>query len=153
MKYTKAQTQEALGQLQRNIQPGQTLRTIVTHVSRSGMSRSIRVLDGFNDISWLVARVLDESMDDRNGGIRVSGCGMDMGFDIVYRLGYRLWPNGYNCIGENCHDADHSNGMPQVQQYTKDTCPGKPCGDGCDHIGAPQVHHKSGGYALRQQWL
>ena len=137
MKYTKTQTQEALEQLQRNIQPGQTLRTIVTHVSRSGMSRSIRVLDGFNDISWLVARVLDERMDDNNGGLRVSGCGMDMGFDTVYRLGYALFPNGFTCTGKSeeygksCPASDHVNGD---RDYTP-------------HI------HKSGGYALRQQWL
>jgi hypothetical protein len=36
-------------------------------------------------------------MDDRladDGGIKIGGCGMDMGFDLVYSLGATLWPNG-----------------------------------------------------------
>ena len=31
---------------------------------------------------------------DKTGGLRVSGCGMDMGFHVVYNLGYALWPDG-----------------------------------------------------------
>jgi hypothetical protein len=27
-------------------------------------------------------------------GITIGGCGMDMGFELVYQLGYALWPNG-----------------------------------------------------------
>ncbi len=134
MRYSKAQKQEALDTLKEVVFPGDKIHTIVTHVSRSGMSRSIRTIllrDGHRDISYLVARVLEERMDENNGGIRVSGCGMDMGFDTVYRLGYKLFPNGFNCIGEKCPSSDHVNG-------DKDYTP---------HI------HKSGGYALKQEWL
>lgn len=30
----------------------------------------------------------------RNGGIKCDGCGMDMGFQLVYSLGRTLWPLG-----------------------------------------------------------
>ena len=137
MRYSKTQTQEAQEAqdiLKEVIFPGDKIHTIVTHVSRSGMSRSIRTLllrDGHRDISYLVARVLDEPMDNNNGGLKVTGCGMDMGFDIVYRLGYHLFPNGFTCTGEKCPASDHVNGD---RDYTPHT-------------------HKSGGYALRQEWL
>jgi hypothetical protein len=32
--------------------------------------------------------------DGKREGLRVSGCGMDMGFDIVYNLGRFLFPKG-----------------------------------------------------------
>ena len=34
----------------------------------------------------------DKRADD--GGIKIGGCGMDMGFYLVYNLGYTLYPNG-----------------------------------------------------------
>ena len=135
MKYTKTQTAESLEYLHEALKPGDMIHTIVTHVSRSGMSRSIRTLiikdSSHRDISYLVARALDERMDEHNGGIKVSGCGMDMGFETVYRLGYALYPEGFTCIGEKCPANDHSNGDRNYNPHL----------------------HKDGGYALRQQWL
>lgn len=45
------------------------------------------------DISGLAADATSNGWDDR-GGVRVGGCGMDMGFHIVYTLGHAMWPNG-----------------------------------------------------------
>ena len=87
------------------------------------------------DVSWAVARVLDEPMDRKQGGLKVSGCGMDMGFHVVYSLSRSLWPNGFRCSGEKrrCGSNDHSNSpYPKRDGRTK---------------------HSDGGYALDHQWL
>jgi hypothetical protein len=47
-------------------------------------------------IGWLAGNlgVGGGSYDRDKEGVRVSGCGMDMGFHLVYSLGAKLWPNG-----------------------------------------------------------
>jgi hypothetical protein len=76
---------------------GTVARTILRHVSRSGMLRVISVIaPGFNDVTWRVAKVLGWSTDARHSdGLRVGGCGMDMGFHTVYNLSSKLWDDGY----------------------------------------------------------
>lgn len=74
--------------------------TVMNHVSQLGMTRHINCLIPYQDdmcklgircISWEVARVLEEKRDRNDGGVVVKGCGMDMGFDLIYRLSYRLY--------------------------------------------------------------
>lgn len=125
----EADREDAIRELKRLIKPGQTIYTILKHVSRSGMSRVIdvvipyryyedeyplkpenervypaecdysaepkRVFKGLKcrSISWLVGRACGYRCDDR-GGLKVGGCGMDMGFHVVYRLGSTMWPEG-----------------------------------------------------------
>jgi hypothetical protein len=49
---------------------------------------------------WLsghTANVLDSvkrGTDPRSEGLTVDGCGMDMGYSVVYSLGYAMWPKG-----------------------------------------------------------
>lgn len=73
---------------------GATVYQSVTHVAKSGMSRSITNMVIVENepvkIDWAVARVLGESCDQKNGGVKVSGCGMDMGFHIVNYLSYAM---------------------------------------------------------------
>jgi hypothetical protein len=135
MKYSKTEIQQSKEYLFENVKAGDTLYTILRQVSRSGMSRHISVLTSSHyDITHLVAKVLGERRNEYDGGLVVGGCGMDMGFEVVYRLGYALYPDGYDCIGEKCHDADHVN-TPYPPKATN------------------TIHHKSGGYAFKQQWL
>ena len=65
----------------------------VVSVSQSGLSRCMRlyVLNGSDliDVTAIAARVLDYSM--RNGCMVVRGCGMDMVWDTLRRLGERLY--------------------------------------------------------------
>jgi hypothetical protein len=74
-----------------------TAYTVLRHVSSSGMSRDISVktvIDGeIRDITYTVAEALGEKIKDKNGQrvIRVSGCGMDMGFHLVYSLSSALY--------------------------------------------------------------
>jgi hypothetical protein len=90
---------ECLAILRKLIKPGREIYTAVTHEAQSGMSRSIELYliqgrDDVRKITYHVARVLSERIDQRNGGVIVTGCGMDMCFGTVYRLGQKLWPNG-----------------------------------------------------------
>jgi hypothetical protein len=79
------------------LKPGDVVTTVLFHVSASGMSRDIGVIiareDRVIDITWQVAQALDYPLAKKQG-LRVSGCGMDMGFHIVYALGSTLWPDG-----------------------------------------------------------
>ena len=74
------------------IKEGQTVYTSVKSVSSSGMSRtmSLYVVDGdrIQNITYYVAQALKWPLVEKNGSrvLRVSGCGMDMGFHTVYTL-------------------------------------------------------------------
>lgn len=91
---------EAIKYLQGMLKPGDTVYCILRNVSRSGMSRQIDFLVAKSDagckphhISHWIARALDYPQAD-GGALKVGGCGMDMGFEVVYNLGRALWPNG-----------------------------------------------------------
>jgi hypothetical protein len=66
--------------------------TILRHVSASGMSRDISLIYIKNGepyhINYSAAKATGDRLVSRNGhdAIRVHGCGMDMGFHIVYGL-------------------------------------------------------------------
>lgn len=130
---TRMDKDEALKQLREEFKPGDTVYTILRHRSKSGMMRYISPVVDMHDWTYQVATVTGRTVSDRYEGVRCDGCGMDMGFDLVYSLGACLFPDGFECIGEKCPSNDHSNG-------DRDYTPG-------------HVVHKSGGYALRQRWL
>ena len=73
-----------------------TLYTSLKHVSSSGMSRDMKVLavvDGqIRDVTWYVSKIIG-TLKERNGQrvIRVGGCGMDMGFHVVYTVSAVLY--------------------------------------------------------------
>lgn len=106
------------------IKPGMRVRTILRHVSQSGMTREIScvVVDPRDNemfcIDYLVSRAIGYRIG-RHGGIVCGGVGMDMGFHLVYVLGRTLWPNG------TPKPHGKRNGQPD-----------------CD-----------GGYALKHDWL
>ena len=94
----KAARREYVARILRGmLKPGQTVFTILRHVSSSGMSRRISLVvpegDGIRCIDTLAADLLGDRVHD-SGGIVVTKCGMDMGFHLVYNLGARLWPDG-----------------------------------------------------------
>lgn len=142
---------EAITRLRELLQPGDTVHTILRHVSRSGMSRSISVIiaapadykatpgDTYEpvDISYFVAVATGMSLDTRHDGVRIGGCGMDMGFALVYSLSHALWPDGVPCTGKGCPSNDHSNGDRDYTPHSEER----------PHL------HSDGGYALRHRWL
>ena len=136
---------ESVLKLRETLKPGDTVYTILRSVSRSGMNRRISLCVGrgadVKDITWDAAHAMNDPIKNRAGyvqdvGISVGGCGMDMGFHLVYNLSRILFPNGFVCSGETCPSNDHCND-PECH-YT--TFTGK-------------MHTGDGGYALNQRWL
>lgn len=88
---------DSIQRLRKWLRPGDRVFTRVDHVSSSGMSREISCFISRGreviNISWYVARAL-EYTQGKNDGIKIQGCGMDMGYHIIYSLGAVLWPNG-----------------------------------------------------------
>jgi hypothetical protein len=98
MRYTKTDQAEARELLKKYLKPKTVVYTKLKHVSSSGMSR---VIDLFvikkNEpirLTWAVAALCDYSYDRKYEGLKVGGCGMDMGFAVVHDLGYTMWPKG-----------------------------------------------------------
>lgn len=94
-----AEREQAKDDLRKLLKPGATVYTILNHKSASGMSRCISLAIGQKDgsilkLDYLVAKARGEHIDNTHGGLKVGGCGMDMGFHLVYNLGCMLWPNG-----------------------------------------------------------
>jgi hypothetical protein len=80
--------------------------TIIRHVARSGMMREISVVIPITDDhhntrfvhpSYTIAGLLGWSYTDKHGNnaVIVGGCGMDMGFHLVYSLSSVLYGDGY----------------------------------------------------------
>ena len=126
---------EAIERLRELVKPGDTIYTSLEHVSRSGMSRWIDAYIMIDNeprrINRLVMYVFEQKIGRNHDGVYMGGCGMDMGFSLVYNLSYYLYPDGFTCTGEKCPSNDHSNGD---RDYTPH-------------------HHNSGGYALRHRWM
>jgi hypothetical protein len=101
VKYSKEEKETARERLS-FLKPGDVVYTQINSVSRSGMTRWIKpivIVD--NEPQWIgyhVAALLDEPLD-KNGGVKMTGCGMDMGFHLVYNLGWCLFPDGFKVEG------------------------------------------------------
>ena len=90
--------------LQKAFPKGSTAFTNVVHVSRSGMYRHISVHKPhiengeavcMQNYSAYIARVLGRSFKAKNYAVGVGGCGMDMGFELIYNLSAKLYGDGY----------------------------------------------------------
>lgn len=147
-KYTADQV-DAQCKLRAMLTPGTTVHTGLDHVSRSGMSRRISVYivrDGdITDITWLVAKAGYGKLHAQ-GGISMGGCGMDMGFALVYGVGRMLYPNGFPCTGSKGYTSSGRKARhPRCMSN--------------DHVNGDSVYRRGknhggdGGYALNQRWL
>lgn len=172
----EAARQESIEWLRDVLKPGDTVYCVLRHVSRSGMMRHIDFYQLCNGkaeprwLSWHIARALDMRTAEPMGSLKVGGCGMDMGFHVVYNLAATLYRGGVGCIGEGCLSNDHSNGD---RDYTPHSCRGSvDAGFGHSHgdthtvtgravkdelanLNPPRCchWHSDGGYALRSRWL
>lgn len=141
---TKAQQKErseAIEQLRQWIKPGDTVYTILDSVSRSGMTRHIRCLIptveqqacdchtytdaaphfvgapkvSFVHPNYSIAQALG-MRQAKSGSLIVSGCGMDMGFHLVYNLSSVLYGSGYDCLGKGrCPSNYHINHRDHIR--------------------------------------
>lgn len=139
-KATEQEQHEAIKRLREEIKPGGTIYTILRHVSGSGMSRSISLIQikrgQTYDWSYLVAKAIGEKIDQKHDGIKIQGAGMDMGFELVYRLSSKLYGHkrGYPCLGDKCPSNTHTN------DYNAPRGRGK------------GIRHNDG-YAISHRWL
>lgn len=126
----------AAAELREIFPPGSTATVLLRHVSASGMTRSISLISpDVQDVTYLLVR-LGLGKFDSHGGIKRGGCGMDMGFDLVYSMSRALYPGGFECVGTRCPSNDHSN----VAMY-------RAAGQ------EVPTHHTDGGYAVSHRWL
>ena len=153
---------EAINMLRDMLPPGSTVYCVLCSVSRSGMTREIKLYtfkDGDRQyLSGYVARVLDYAKRGKQDGNVVGGCGMDMGRHLVSNLSYALYPKGFGCIGKGdsgrpgtrCPSNDHANGDRDYKRH------GAPSAAMKNHP-RESLHvnhwHSSGSYALRCEWL
>ena len=102
MKVSKQEQDEARATLLKWLKPGDSVYCVLRHTSASGMSRRIDLYAVLQDntgrhrpqyLSGYAGIVLGYRRH-KDGGLIVSGCGMDMGFSLVYNLGATLWPDG-----------------------------------------------------------
>lgn len=125
--------QEAIARLRKVLKPGSTVHTILRHRARSGMFRVISLFITDTDykgktyircIDGDVCTILDRTYNRTHDGIPTGGCGMDMGYHLVYTLSRYLFPEGFKVPkGQHGRNGDTSG------------------------------HDKDGGYALNHRWL
>lgn len=154
-KAAQAERADALAKLREVLSPGDTVHTILRHVSRSGMMRHISLVivdprDGaLFDITWLAAKALQEPVDRSSGGIKVGGCGMDMGYHLVYHLSYTLFPDGFGDLSVT--DGVAGRVRPPSREKAAEYV-----GQGYvfrGRNGDPSGWDNDGGYALKHRWL
>lgn len=127
-KTSKAERDESIKQLKKWLKPGRSeVYCILRHVSSSGMARHIdfiTIRDGEPvHLTGYIAEVCGYRLAKQRGLV-VGGCGMDMGFAVVYDLGRTLWPKGFKLPkGKRGRNGDESG------------------------------HETDGGYALTSRWL
>lgn len=96
-RYYQHEQDEARKALLSYLPVGSTVSLVLTNVSRSGMSRTIKVLatnpntNQIDDVSWHVSRLLDLPLvESLTRSVRVTGGGMDMGLHLVDQLSKAL---------------------------------------------------------------
>lgn len=111
----EARREYCIAELLKLLQPGDKVYCLVRSVSSSGMSRKMSLYivrdNDIRSITSYVADILQWGIDDK-GYLKVSGCGMDMGFHTVYTLGRYLFRDGFKVEGRgrngdtSGHDSD-----------------------------------------------
>jgi hypothetical protein len=107
----QARIDQCKEELRKMLKPGDTVYTTLRHVSRSGMYRVINLyIIQDNEPRWISSWAADllEGFDNRHEGCKASGCGMDMGFNLVYNLSYTLFPDGYDDAEGHHNDGGYA---------------------------------------------
>ena len=155
-KQATTERDESITRLREWIKPGDTVYTVLEHVSRSGMQREIRVLlartadDGriyFIHPNHAIGKALGYRQGKRDGLI-VGGCGKDMGFHIVYSLSRVLFPEGFGIEGEY---PNGSKGRPKSPEMAAGAVKAGAKFHGRN--GDTSGWDNDGGYALHHEWL
>lgn len=96
---TAAERDEAIKMLKALLSEGDRVYTVIRSVSPSGMSRTMDVFlirgGNLRRITSYVCDALQYKWDTKRCCLSVRGCGMDMGFAVVYELAAVLFGDGY----------------------------------------------------------
>lgn len=160
---------EALAFIREHVPPGSKVKTTLRHVSRSGMQREIScfiVVDGsIRCIDWAVAGVTGYKIG-KHGGLVVGGCGMDMGFHLVYTMSSIVYGGGYKCLGDRrcpsnyhcnlhtwvtCQTCDGTGGHRDEEDSPCPTCGGRGRVSRSETESFDLVHID--GYAVGHDWM
>ena len=125
-------TKENIKELKKLIGRKHKVYTKIDHVSQSGMTRHIScyvVHKGeLHNVTYLVGAITDYRPSKKTYGLVVSGCGMDMGFHLIYTLSRIMYPKGFKSSLRN-----GVNGMnPKAKGYEWDN---------------------DGGYRINHEWM
>jgi len=158
---------------------GSTVSTQLLYVSKSGMLRSVAVMFGRPDgtvrnVSPLVAIATGEKMHKTTHGVSMGGCGMDMGFSLVYGLARALYSDQRDAdtfarlrTKRDAGEAFEPYERQHLTELENDDrvpfmCQG-PRGLNCpsnDHVNEWQTPnysttrlHSDAGYAVSQRWI
>jgi hypothetical protein len=171
-KQKQSERDEAIARLRETLKPGDTVFTVLRSVSRSGMNRKIdlyKIEDGSPQwLSRLAAKACDWTFDNKRDAVSVGGCGMDVGFHLVYSLSRVLFHDAFTCTGKGCPSNDHNNAYYHGKERECMVCR-KPVGDSTltrrngdsvhsypvcsEACAAGEWQHSDGGYALKHRWL
>lgn len=99
--------EDAIKRLRKLLPPGSKVYCLLRHCAKSGMSRRIDFFVIRKNTPTMITYAIKEALDNgytvnKEGGLNVSGGGMDMGFAIVYELGTALYPKGFK-LAKNQH--------------------------------------------------
>jgi hypothetical protein len=154
VKYSKEELSEARSALLKLLKPGDTVYTRLNHVSRSGMSRSITPIVIVDNepryMSWSVA-ILFGQVRDKYDGVTLNGCGMDMGFHLVYSLSRILFPDGFGMMSIDTYGYRNRHVTPKSPEHAARLVASgvKFSGRNGDDSG----WDTDGGFALDHRWL
>lgn len=90
---------EAIEELRELLPRDTEVLLVLEHVSSTGMTRHIKPYvttpTGMRHLSGLIEEAGFGKRFKKRDGIAVGGCGMDMGFHLVYTVSHYLWGDGY----------------------------------------------------------
>ncbi len=105
-RYTKTERDDSIVVLREWLHPGDTVFTILRHVSNSGMHRSItlvkiEVQDGRPEplfLDYHAVRAMGWRFDKHHDGVIIAGSGLDMGSHLVSILSATLFSGDRNAL-------------------------------------------------------
>jgi hypothetical protein len=156
---SKTDRQEAIARLHELLEPGDTITCVLRGVSRSGMTRWIDFYvvrpDDRNPREvvtlWLtrtIATACEYTYDRNKEALKIGGCGMDMGFAVVYDLCRVMYPDGFGVEGKlpSGHKIRPKTRAMAAKAVKRGATFYGRNGDGSGW-------DNDGGYALKHRWL
>jgi hypothetical protein len=94
----KLEIKTAKREIRKYVRPHTVVYTVLRRVNLFGTARWMDVFVMHRNrplrLTYYVATLLDYQQSAKDCSMYVKGCGMDMGWHVVYSLGCALWPKG-----------------------------------------------------------